>query len=139
MKLEDRYPNTSTSVSEFNFEAFVETNVFAPDSKEDDHRDFHYADQILRPRHIVELHECIKRVHQGDNLFSVNAPVFYFDDAQLLVRTIALDSFADLLHAIETIATANKHTFLHSVQRASVVDTQTFQNKTRFKLRFAEI
>lgn len=137
MRFEDKYAGTMAGVTEFDFERFIEGSIrnLQPD---EDPRSFRYEESILRPRHIIELYEILKKA-PADTLFTATAPVVVFDGETLNVKTRAADTFEDLCKYLEDIITTQRFTILYAVQRVAAIDPQTFSPKTVFRIRFVDL
>ncbi|MNS88705.1 hypothetical protein D3C72_1226900 [compost metagenome] len=136
MKLEDKYAGAMGSVEEFDFEHFVEGSLRNL-MKDDDLRAFRYEDVILRPRHLIGLWETLRSTKA--ELFTARAPVVVFDGKPYEIRSVATDTFEDLLRYVEDLTQSNSRVLLYSVMRNGFVDPNTFEGTVRYKIRFGII
>jgi len=133
---QDRFAGV-TSVVPLDLEWVLESHLRNIDRK-DDVRNFKYEDSIIRPRHIIMLSDMIKRVDKG-NVFMMTAPVGHIDGKQIEVQSHAADTFEDLLSYVEDKIVFNKCVALYSIFRVFVIDPLTFDSKTIFKIRLANL
>lgn len=136
MKLEDRFSGECQGIVNFDFEHFVEHAHYRTRAEEYDVRDFVYASEILRPRHLIELWELFKKPRKGETL-TATAPVFKFDEEQFEVKSHRFDTFADLLAFLDDVLDTHRFVFTYMVSRQSYIDPATFNKTQSFLLRIA--